>query len=173
MKLYSPVLRILSAVHGGGSAKRFGYHRSGKRRYRCLRCGTTFGRTHASSVTYTDFLAFHRYVVGKHNRKGSAEILHYSARTLATRFTSFLDHPLIASDIWKILPPETTSATIPWVYGCDGKWLGRVGVFFIHRNVTTKENLWWSFIPSETYEAIHRDLEELTPLWEYIFPWEQ
>jgi len=35
-------------------------------------------------------------------------------------------------------------------------------VFFIHRNVITKENLWWSFIPSETYEAIHRDLDELS-----------
>lgn len=44
-----------------------------------------------------------------------------------------------------------------WVYGCDGKWLGRVGVFFIHRNVTTKENLWWSFMKSESYESIAHD----------------
>jgi hypothetical protein len=36
-----------------------------------------------------------------------------------------------------------------------------VGVFFIHRNVTTKENLFWSFISSETYDAIHRDLDTL------------
>jgi hypothetical protein len=75
-----------------------------------------------------------------------------------------LDHPLTASDVWKILPPTTGTSTTPWVYGCDGKWLGRVGVFFIHRNVTTKENLWWSFIPSETYEAIHRDVMILSEL---------
>jgi hypothetical protein len=37
-----------------------------------------------------------------------------------------------------------------------------VGVFFIHRSVTMKENLWWSFMNSESYEAIHRDLDALT-----------
>jgi len=52
-----------------------------------------------------------------------------------------LDHPLTAADIWNILPPATGMSTTSWIHGCDGKWLGRVGVFFIHRNVTTKENL--------------------------------
>ena len=33
--------------------------------------------------------------------------------------------------------------------------------FFIHRNVTTHENLWWSFMGSESYGAIHRDMETL------------
>lgn len=96
-----------------------------------------------------------------HNRIGSAQYRGYSLRTLTDRLTQFLDHPLTASDIWKILPPETIKTDICWIYGCDGKWLGRVGVFFIHRNITTKENLWWSFMSSESYESIHQDLEVL------------
>lgn len=50
---------------------------------------------------------------------------------------------------------------MPWVHGCDGKWLGRVGVFFIHRSVTTKENLWWSFMKSESHDAIAHDIHAL------------
>ncbi len=100
-----------------------------------------------------------------HNRHGGALYRGYSLRTLVDRFIQFLDHPLTASDVWNILPPNsTTTTTAPWVYGCDGKWLGRAGVFFIHRNVTTKENLFWSFMSSESYEAIHRDLTVLTTL---------
>ncbi len=99
-----------------------------------------------------------------HNRYGSALYRGYSLRTLVHRFVQFLDHPPTASDVWNILPPNSTTRTAPWVYGCDGKWLGRAGVFFIHRNVTTKENLFWSFMSSESYEAIHRDLTVLTTL---------
>ncbi|MBI5619822.1 hypothetical protein HY950_02575 [Candidatus Gottesmanbacteria bacterium] len=67
----------------------------------------------------------------------------------------------MASEVWEVLPPETATTLQEWVYGCDGKWLGRAGVFFIHRNVTTRENLWWSFMGSETYEAIGRDCKAL------------
>src|SRR3989344_9282972 len=38
------------------------------------------------------------------------------------------------------------------------------GVFFIHRNVTTRENLFWSFMGSESYEAISRDCRMLADL---------
>ena len=65
---------------------------------------------------------------------------------------------------WEVLPPKTATHPAPWVYGCDGKWLGRLGVFFIHRNITTKENLFWSFMPSESYEALSRDGNILTDL---------
>lgn len=85
-------------------------------------------------------------------------------RTIADRFDHFLDHPLNAHDVWSILPPHTATTETPWVYGCDGKWLGRVGVFFIHRNVTAKENLFWSFMTSESYESIIRDIQILTEL---------
>jgi hypothetical protein len=91
-------------------------------------------------------------------------------RTIADRFDHFLDHPLTARDMWNILPPQTITTTTPWVYGCDGKWLGRVGIFFIHRNVTTKENLWWSFMSSESYEAIHQDLDALARLLDDHLP---
>lgn len=97
---------------------------------------------------------------GLHSREGSR----YAQRTLARRYAQFLDHPLSAKDIWHILPPKTETGLQPWVYGCDGKWLGRVGVFFIHRNVTTKENLFWSFMTSESYEAIGRDCGMLANL---------
>jgi len=117
-------------------------------------------------VTFQDFLAFHRYVTGYHSRKGSG----YALRTIARRLVQFLDHPVTAADVWRILPPRTTTMNGPWVYGCDGKWLGRVGVFFIHRNVTTKENLWWSFMGSESYESIHRDLDELSQRLAMNFP---
>ncbi len=122
-----------------------------------------FVRFPRSLLTYADFLAFHRYVTGMHNRHGSALYRGYSLRTLVDRFTQFLDHPPTATDIWNILPPSFTTRTV-WVYGCDGKWLGRAGVFFIHRNVTTKENLYWSFMSSESYGAIHRDITALTTL---------
>lgn len=111
-------------------------------------------------VTLQDFLSFYRYIIGYHSRKGSG----YTPRTVARRFDYFLDHPLSAQDIWLVLPPTTITTNTPWVYGCDGKWLGRVGVFFIHRNVTTKENLWWSFMKSESYESIARDIHALTEL---------
>lgn len=91
------------------------------------------------------------------------ETHHWSRPTLSVRLGIFLDHPLTATELWHLLPPATVSAG-PWVYGCDGKWLGRVGVFLIQRNVTTRENLFWSFMGSETYEAIGRDIEALADL---------
>lgn len=145
--------------------RRFGYHRSGKRRYRCDACGVTFVRVPSIAITFTDFQEFHRYVTGKHSRAGSG----YALRTIARRFVQFLDHPVSAADVWSILPPHTTMLRVPWVYGCDGKWLGRVGVFFIHRNVTTKENLWWSFMKNESYESIARDCALLAKrLFDYL-----
>lgn len=95
---------------------------------------------------------------------GSAEKGGYSVRTASTRFAFFLDHPLTAKEVWQILPVTTLTGNTPWVYGCDGKWLGRVGVFFIHRNITTKENLFWSFMGSESYEAIGKDCATLVSL---------
>ena len=100
--------------------------------------------------------------MGKYNRAGSAEQRECSTRTIADKFDQFLDHPISAEEVWKILPPVTTQTNQPWVYGCDGKWLGRTGVFFIHRNVTTKENLWWSFMKSESYDAISNDCKSLS-----------
>ena len=77
---------------------------------------------------------------------------------------------MTAGEVWEVLPPTTATTLQKWVYGCDGKWLGRAGVFFIHRNVTTKENLWWSFMGSETYDAIGRDCKALGDRLEHHLP---
>ena len=116
-----------------------------------------------TSLTYADFLAFHRYVTvcttvmavrciaGTLCEHSLIDSLNFGSSALGFRHLEYS-------------PPHFTTRTAPWVYGCDGKWLGRAGVFFIHRNVTTKENLFWSFMSSESYEAIHRDLAALTTL---------
>ena len=150
-------------------AKRFGY-RSEKRRYRCLSCNHVFFRHLHQVTTWEDFYAFNRYIRGYWNRDAAKEACSFSDRTIFTRFTKFLDHPLTSEDIWKILPPKTLATNIPWVYGCDGKWLGRIGVFFIHRNVTTKENLYWSFMKSESYEVVSKDCSILITLLENHLP---
>ena len=82
--------------------------------------------------------------------------------TLSLRFKVFFNNPLTPSQVWQVLSPNLSSD--PWVYGVDGKWLRRQGVFIIHRNVTTKENLYWSFHPSESYTALSYDLEHLSEL---------
>jgi len=114
-------------------------------------------------LSFTDFLDFFRFVKGRTNRAHILSSRKISRPTLSVRFAALLIHPLSAKDVWNILPPKTLSGT-PWVYGADGKWLGRLDVFFIHRNVTTKENLFWSFMSSETYEAISKDVQILTRL---------
>ncbi len=48
-----------------------------------------------------------------------------------------------------------------WVYGVDGKWLRRQGVIIIHRNITTKEIIYWSYHKSESYGAFDIDLNHL------------
>ena len=70
-----------------------------------------------------------------------------------------------AAQVWKILPPTLDPAS-PWAYGVDGKWLRRQGVFLLHRNITTKENLYWSFHSSESYPALRLDSDKLIKLLE-------
>jgi hypothetical protein len=43
----------------------------------------------------------------------------------------------------------------------DGKWLHRLGVFLVHRDITHKENIWWSYAPSESYAVLDQDLKAL------------
>lgn len=73
--------------------------------------------------------------------------------------------------LWGILPPKIgSSGPSPWVYGVDGKHLHHDGVFLIHRDVTNKENLFWSFWPSESYLTLGTDLEVLSYLVNSNFP---
>ena len=95
------------------------------------------------------------------NRKQIQRDKGISRPTLSVRFRPFFSRPLSAEEVWAVLPPRLSHS---WVYGVDGKWLKRLGVFLLHRNVTTGENLYWSFQPSESYLAVLMDLTKLVEL---------
>ena len=95
------------------------------------------------------------------NRKQIGTIKHLSRVTLSVKFRPFFTRSLSAAEVWSVLPPRLAAS---WIYGMDGKWLKRLGVFFLHRNVTTGENLYWSFQPSESYPAVLGDLIKLIEL---------
>lgn len=90
-----------------------------------------------------------------------------SRTTLFHRFKIFFNNPISPDIIWNLFPPDFSK---PWVYAVDGKWLRRQGVFIIHRNITTKENIYWSYAPSESYLAFYRDMEIITGLSGFTFP---
>ncbi|MDZ7586305.1 MAG: hypothetical protein U0946_01005 [Patescibacteria group bacterium] len=143
-----------------GRSKKHGWFR-GRRRYFCLSCHRTFGRQKHLTVSFTDFSDFYRLVIGNVNRKQLMEDKAVSRPTLSVAFRPFFSRPLSAAEVWKVLPPKLTT---PWVYGVDGKWLKRLGVFILHRNVTTGENLYWSFNLSESYTALITDMAKLVEL---------
>lgn len=99
---------------------------------------------------------------GEINRKKIGEESGLSRPTISIRFKSFFDHPIPSRLVWQILSLKPLSS--PWVLGIDGKWLRRNGVLLIYRNVTTGENLFWSYHPSESYVALYTDLEALISL---------
>jgi len=144
----------------GGRSKKYGWVR-GKRRYRCLSCKRTFGRKKHSPVSFRDFSDFYRLVVGNVNRYQLTKDKNICLRTLSVRFKLFFDNPLFCNEVWEVLPPDLSNS---WTYGVDGKWLKRNGVFMLHRNITTRENLYWSFHLGETYLALSSDLLKLTEL---------
>ncbi len=84
-----------------------------------------------------------------------------SRRTLVRRFAPFFVRPLTPAEVWVALPPRCVRRDDLWMYGADGKWLHHDGVFLVHRDVTNKENLWWSYALSESYSSWNHDLEEL------------
>jgi len=61
----------------------------------------------------------------------------------------------------ELFPPPFSSN---WIYGVDGKWLKRQGVFILHRDITHRINLYWSFHPAESYLALETDLKQLVKL---------
>jgi len=107
---------------------------------------------------------FAQLITGMVNRKKIIRERKISRKTLSGKFKPFFDHPLSAEEVWKIVPPKITRNNHPWVYGVDGKWLRRNGIVLIHRDVTNKENLFWSFHQSESYAALHEDLTKLSSL---------
>lgn len=109
-------------------------------------------------------MEFAQLVTGMVNRKKITHDKKVSRKTLSKKFKLFFDNPLTANEVWKIIPPKITTNKKPWIYAVDGKWLRRNGVVLIHRDITNKENLFWSFHKSESYEALHEDLIKLSGL---------
>jgi len=96
-------------------------------------------------------------------------------KTISLRFKRFFVQPLSPEIVWEALPPKLTKLnnqdkgkgddeSSGWVLGIDGKWLRRVGVVMVYRDVTHKQNLYQSFWPSESYHAVQTDLEKLVKL---------
>lgn len=127
-------------------------------------CHRTFGRRKNLPVTFSDFQKFYELVSGLSNRKKLTQIKKVSRPTLSHKFKLFFDHPIPPEKLWLILPPKIVLTQVDWVYGTDGKFLHRDGVFLIHRDVTHGENLYWSFWKSESYQAFITDLKQLTEL---------
>ena len=129
-----------------------------------MSCGKTFIHKKVLPSTWKDFEDFYNLVKGKINRELLIEQKEIDRKTLGIRFKNFFDLPLSAEIVWKLLPPKLLSSGVPWIYGTDGKWLHRAGVLMNHRNITNRENIWWSYHISESYEAYHQDLLKLSKL---------
>lgn len=103
-------------------------------------------------------------VSGLSSRRKLVQIERVTRVTLSVRFKIFFDHPLPPGKLWTVFPPQIVLSRTDWVYGTDGKFLHRNGVFLIHRDVTHGENLYWSFWRSESYLAFDTDLKLLSRL---------
>lgn len=103
-------------------------------------------------------------VLGLSSRRKLVQIEGITRVTLSVRFKIFFDHPIPPEKLWIVFPPRIALSKTDWVYGTDGKFLHRVGVFLIHRDVTNGENLYWSFRKSESYFAFDTDLKRLSGL---------
>ena len=65
--------------------------------------------------------------------------------TLGKKFKVFFDRFVSPGEAWRVLPPTLAKTNDPWVLGIDGKWLRRNGVVMIYRDITHKENIFWSY----------------------------
>jgi len=102
------------------------------------------------------------FIKGEFNRKRILKQRRFSRPVLSSKFSVFFNHPLACGKLWNILPPGISDRN--WIYGVDGKWLKRKGVFILHRNITAGINLYWSFWQSESYGALQHDLKKLAML---------
>jgi hypothetical protein len=135
--------------------------RNGRQRYLCIGCSYSFARQKRLPVSFSNFCDFYLLVKGRVNRRELLDKHNLSRPTLSVQFKLFFNQPLTAQELWELLPPKFDDK---WVYGIDGKWLKRQGVFILQRNIINKVNLYWSFWPNETYGALHRNLGCLSRL---------
>lgn len=113
------------------------------------------------SDSFTTFRQFHTWVTGNISRIALGQWTDISRRTLVRRFSPFFVRPLTPANVWIVLPPRCLRSTNSWMYGADGKWLHHDGVFIAHRDVTSRENLWWSYALNESYASWYQDLSIL------------
>lgn len=113
------------------------------------------------SVSFQDFLAFCHTATRGTDQATLCTRLHISRQTWSGRCAWFLASPPSPQEIATLFPPACVSPLTWWVYGYDGKWLGRSPVLIIHRDVTHKETLWWSVALSESRAAVQEDLVAL------------
>ena len=121
------------------------------------------------TLRYSDFVLFHNFIQNKLNKVAVSQQTFLSRTSLWRKFKPFFSYPPQSEDSLFLLTREETNSN-PWVMGIDGKWLRRQGVIMIYRDVTTKENLYWSYHPSESYQALERDLKRLTPIMSRNLP---
>lgn len=112
-------------------------------------------------VSLRDFNAFRDYALKAVNQKALTKKLKLSRQELSARFNWFLTLPPTPELINRIVLPQAAVPAQPWVYGYDGKWLGRNLVLLVHRDVTHKETLYWSVANSENMAAVFSDLVAL------------
>ncbi|MFC1646990.1 hypothetical protein ACFL1A_01770 [Patescibacteria group bacterium] len=108
--------------------------------------------------------------MGLSNRRKLATTEGISRKTLSCRLKPFFNNPLTPQQVWKVLPPKLTKTKHPWIYATDGKWLKRQGVVIIHRDITNKENIYWSWWKSESYLAYSSDIQKLSDLFKDNLP---
>jgi len=114
-------------------------------------------------VVFKEFQSFRRLVSGLANKRFLMELDSIGRKTISLKFKQFFTHPLSPEVVWETLPPKLMGGD-PWVLGLDGKWLRRQGVVMVYRDITHKQNLFWSFWSSESYLCIQTDLERLLKL---------
>lgn len=149
----------------GGRSKRIGFTKIGKRRFLCLVCSHSFGKPKRISGGFFDFVTFHDFIVNKINKIALSEEIYLSRKSIWRKFKPFFNYSPTSNDSLFLLKEKgVIKNKNMWILGIDGKWLRRQGVIMIYRDVTNKNNLYWSYRPSESYEAIEKDFKELTPI---------
>lgn len=103
-------------------------------------------------------------MTGNISRNSLAQWTDTSRRTLIRQFSPFFVRPLTPAEVWLVLPPRGLRSVGPWIYGADGKWLHHDGVFLVHRDLTHRENLWWSYALNESFASWNQDISRLSHL---------
>lgn len=109
-------------------------------------------------LSFSRFLTFYSFVCGRQNKAGLTDVTGLSRTTLWRRFSPFFNFVISPSLVNKIFPVRGQGR---WVLGLDGMWLHRFGVVMIYRDVSSGENLWWSWQSSESYLNLTDDFYRL------------